>query len=146
MPLLGGLLDKALFVLLGLAVLGFGYLRCQELAAQRDAARTAVAADQATIDSLRQANADNLAALAKLKSDYDRAAAAETAADADAQRRAQDLARTERMIAHAPKKDRGLVPPVVLHAVDGLLQPAAAGDGAGHPDRRGAAAGAAGAP
>jgi uncharacterized protein HemX len=146
MTLIDGLVGKLLLVVLGLGVLGVGFLRCQELAAERDAARAAVTQDQAAIDGLRQANTQNLAALARLKADYDRAVAAQAAADADAQQRGQQLSQTERMIAHAPKTDRGRVPPVVLHAVDGLLQRPAAGPGAGDEDRRGAAAGAAGAP
>jgi hypothetical protein len=138
MPIVSGLVEKSLSVLLVFALLGLGFLRCQELAAQRDAARAANATDEATITTLHRANQQNLAELAKLKTDYDRAAAAQAAADADAQRRAAILAQTERKITHAPTVDRGTVPRSLLHAIDGMLQPAvAATDDAGHPDRRG---------
>ncbi len=143
---LSGIAGKAVAALALVAILVAGYLRYAQVVAQRDAAESAVTAAQSTIADLRQTNADNTAALAKLKSDYDRATAATAATVADAQRRAADLTTVQRMIRHAPPADRGTVPPVILHTIDGLLTRADPAPGAADAHRGSPTTGAASTP
>lgn len=145
--LLGGIAAKLALGVALLAALALAAFRYSQVVAERDGARAEVAADRAAVVALQQANRQNLAALAQLQTDYQRATAAQAASAAEAQQRRDQLTRIQRMIAHAPKADRGPVPPVVLHAIDGLLGAGATADpGAGGGNQGSAAAAAPGAP
>lgn len=80
----------------------------------------ALGAAKATIATLQQTNQQNVAELAKLQADYKRATDALNAQAAQDNALTQEQATDEQKIRNAPAADRGSVPGVILHTIDGL--------------------------
>ena len=139
---LSGWALKGGLVLVILLLAGGAWARYRVVLAERDGAiaetgalRAAVAARDAVIAEEKQINAQNVAAVEKLRADFQAADGARVEAEAAAQARGEDLAKLKAEVtaenANAKPAERvAPVPPVITRVLDGLAAAPAAGGNA----------------
>ena len=126
-----GILAKLAGAAIIAAIIGGLFLMWRTATAERDLAR-------AQVSQLEQVNQQNIAALAKLQTDFQAAQSAAAEKARGDQRRADQLAQIEMENAHAQNGNRP-VSPVVGRVLDELLEPATAtspNQGSQHADTR----------